>query len=593
MPSKDSKHRRSWNLNRKDRKRKLPSIWNRDESSKKKTKALITIDSSDDSNNNGDDDDDDDHDDADHDGGHVLPPVPETPPRGPPSRQNKPAQLAPMPEQSSTTHGAAATPKSPLGETRHGVSATLVDSFDPETEQSLPALTAEERAMLIAKKRAVLATRASRSNAAPEEEPSKRAVLTNIDDAVPSKPAPKVPSAKRAVLANVGPLKVGPKVKTEKRASLTTLVSSKVGPQQQVPKRSTLDAIADSNISPQKQQHHQQPQQAPRRAPLTTATAAPKQDSAPPSRSNSPTKFVAEEDHVLPDTSFFQSHCWVCEIRLREIHGEPCLYGLNLHPVLHVPICSVCCDDVLHCLREDPGDGLDDCNGCGRSDRGELLLCDCSCPMRFCKYCAAQANGGGPRGLKMAETWMVDTDRGWACLVCNVPNPLAGIQIDAEPADGREQLTSAERDKLTLELFEQLMLIENELVECETRSTEDWLEKKKYEFIREFAEQCDDPLDIDHRANEEMAKFEEHSLHHHQRLMDNCDTIQERLEVLGFDWKSYYKNEEGFQTKEQPNDKTWRAWAEQRMPPVKPRTEADSKYGAVFDRSAILISGAD
>jgi hypothetical protein len=207
--------------------------------------------------------------------------------------------------------------------------------------------------------------------------------------------------------------------------------------------------------------------------------------------------------------------------------------------------------------------------------------------MRFCKYCAAQANGGGPKGLKMVESWIEDTDHGWACLVCNVPNSLAGIRIDAESPTAKDRrepqgTSTAERDQLTLVLLEQLMRIENELAECEARSTEDWLGRKKYEFIREFAEQCDDPVDIEHRANEEMAKFEEHSWQHYQRLMDHCDTIQERLEVLGFDWKSYYKNEEGFQIKEHPNDKAWRALAEQRMPPVKPQEEAKSKYGAFF-----------
>ena len=286
-------------------------------------------------------------------------------------------------------------------------------------------------------------------------------------------------------------------------------------------------------------------------------------------RANSPTSFM-EGPYKLPDISFFESHCWVCEIRLKEINGEPCLYGLNLHPVLQVPICSLCCDLIVIAQEEQVEDQnlTEDCIGCGKGDRGDLFLCDC-CPNVFCTFCVAQAHGGGSTGTEKANSLLNDHDRSWACLECNAPAPLSGIQIHGKVINTDYLLSDDERDALTLDLFEKLMKVENEIVECEKWAKQDWLDQEKAKIASEFANQFNDSSELEKHVENEMAIYERQCLDHQHRLMDNVDTLQEKLECLNFDWQSYYKTFRDFASYEEESE--WRAQAELSMTKVEPR----------------------
>ena len=292
-------------------------------------------------------------------------------------------------------------------------------------------------------------------------------------------------------------------------------------------------------------------------------------------RPNSPTTFT-EGSYELPDISFFESHCWVCEIRLKEINGEPCLYGLNLHPVLQVPICSLCCDLIVIAQKEQLEDqsSTEDCMGCGKNDRGSLFLCDC-CPNMFCTFCVAQAHGGGSTGTEKANSLLTDHDRSWACLECNAPAPLSGIQINGKAINKDKLLTADECDTLTLDLFENLMKVENEIVECEKWAKKDWLEQEKAKVANEFAKEYNDSSELDKHVEKEMAIYERQCLEHQHRLMDNADTLQERLECLNFDWHSYYKTWKDFLPKKEKSE--WRAQAELSMAKVEPRQGENCK----------------
>jgi len=306
-----------------------------------------------------------------------------------------------------------------------------------------------------------------------------------------------------------------------------------------------------------------------------------------------PTRFDENDTYELPQTMFFQSHCWVCEIRLKELNGTPCLYGLGLHPLLQVPICSLCCDLIVRAQDEQPEfqEDAEVCLGCGTDEGDHLFLCDC-CPKVFCINCVAKSIGGGSKGMDRATSLLNNNDLGWACLVCNTPAALEEIRVD-QKTDGKEgrQLSAEEKDQSTLELFEQLQRIENELTECEKWGNLQWLEKKKAKFAREFAQLYDDRLDVDERATAELAIYEERGLEHQHRLMDNLYNIQERLQCLGFDCGSYYKDSKAFQDNDY--ERKWRARVERGMPKLEPQQGQSSDEDSLSDASSIEDLGDD
>ena len=131
----------------------------------------------------------------------------------------------------------------------------------------------------------------------------------------------------------------------------------------------------------------------------------------------------------------------------------PCAQRARLQSVLR-PYCP--CPDGT----PENQDEAEECLGCGQDHTGDLLMCDV-CPNVFCTYCVGKAHGGGTPGLDKANRLMADPSCSWACLVCHVPDPLEGIQESCKPvANGDQHVLSTEaKDKLTLELFEQLMRV--------------------------------------------------------------------------------------------------------------------------------------
>ena len=196
----------------------------------------------------------------------------------------------------------------------------------------------------------------------------------------------------------------------------------------------------------------------------------------------------ADENDIpeAPTTEQLSCLCWKCHVTLKmppskassttgmsspqpQSKSSFCYYAMHVHPILQVPICSVCNEEVLNSYDEtaaaaaaqrkqsatstkdndddnasEDDDDDDVCCGCASIDdeaRRLLFLCDnngnsnhlqspstCSreqkklpscCPVAartaggggaFCQVCVAQANGGGREGAKFVEQLMNDDD---------------------------------------------------------------------------------------------------------------------------------------------------------------------------------------
>jgi len=153
---------------------------------------------------------------------------------------------------------------------------------------------------------------------------------------------------------------------------------------------------------------------------------------------------------VTPTTEQLSSLCWNCHVTLRLSADNFCFYAMHVHPLLQVPICSVCNETVLQSYYNTTsstattttaatgggGGGsnssvaseADVCCGCASEEEdATLLLCD-ACPKAFCELCVAQAYGGGRSGALAVRQLMIPNDDPWKCPVCSPTAELQKLQ---------------------------------------------------------------------------------------------------------------------------------------------------------------------
>jgi hypothetical protein len=138
-----------------------------------------------------------------------------------------------------------------------------------------------------------------------------------------------------------------------------------------------------------------------------------------------------EEDAFCRTLDSLTNSCWKCSAKFKLAEDEFCLYAMHMHPLLKVPICSVCVEEVLAVeLQSSHGNW---CSGCGRheDDVEMLLLCD-DCPRAFCDTCTALAHGGGQQGQEAVNCLAESSHDSWSCPHCQPPSPLETLQQHTE-----------------------------------------------------------------------------------------------------------------------------------------------------------------
>lgn len=282
-------------------------------------------------------------------------------------------------------------------------------------------------------------------------------------------------------------------------------------------------------------------------------------------RPSSPIVFLSEDEPATPD--ILASHCWRCKCRVKEVDGKPSFYAMHVHPLLHVPCCSVCCEIAAAIEIPIDQEDVDVCSVCG--DGGDaLLLCD-GCPHAFCRVCTAQAWGGGKKGLRKVDYLTNDSDRSWTCIVCLPPNVLTKLRIEDATLLGKsdDDGGAAKKSGDTVEqIVEKLTKVEDELNHYQTMIlTEANMEAVEKEVRQELAEQETDEELLNEQVEEEMSTFQEKQQWHYDLLQDQKVDLLERLnafEISDDMFYKYYDTEDGKANNTENSDLDWKQKAD-------------------------------
>lgn len=234
----------------------------------------------------------------------------------------------------------------------------------------------------------------------------------------------------------------------------------------------------------------------------------------------------SEEEGPFPPTiDSLKNTCWKCSAKFKLAKDEFCLYALHTHPLLKVPICSVCADEVL--AVEIQSSQEDWCSGCGRheDDVEMLLLCD-DCPRAFCDTCTALAHGGGEQGQKEVDR-LAESDDNWFCPYCRPPSPLQTLQAHTERIGSEEETRQRTVDDIMLELDK----VELERLECEKMALPKVMDQQRDEYRNELRKTISSPDELEEAVEMEMQAWQEMWLKHDQRLADLAASLQDELEM--------------------------------------------------------------
>ena len=116
--------------------------------------------------------------------------------------------------------------------------------------------------------------------------------------------------------------------------------------------------------------------------------------------------------------------CSLCEFIL-----EDNVFKVCEHPLISVPLCMLCLEDIQIRLRDDEIIVDDRCSWCFRDDADEVLICGdgTNCCHNFCYSCISRNLGVEyVTELKSSET-------DWTCFVCE-PEPLQPLKMSLEIA---------------------------------------------------------------------------------------------------------------------------------------------------------------
>jgi hypothetical protein len=142
-----------------------------------------------------------------------------------------------------------------------------------------------------------------------------------------------------------------------------------------------------------------------------------------------------------------QPFCTICGF---EFDG-PGLERIYQHPILLVPVCAVCFDELdQEEILNETGE-FDICLWCGEG--GELLLCD-SCPYCICEDCIRNQLGSPTLELFRSSST-------WDCLSCD-SSPLASFQ-DFLHLQTVEELLPKDLETS----FALLSSVEDEILQCQ------------------------------------------------------------------------------------------------------------------------------
>ena len=281
------------------------------------------------------------------------------------------------------------------------------------------------------------------------------------------------------------------------------------------------------------------------------------------------------------------SHCWACHVPLQRSSSKKnnddqqfCCYVLHTHPLLQVPICSVCSQQVAAVAlkmednqnnnnNNDHDDHDDDdensvlndyCSGCGLhqdsidDDMQLLLLCD-TCPRAFCETCVAQSLGGGRMGmLAVQQLIRNDTTDDWQCPCCKTPVSLQTLQSHLEQQLQQQQqqqhppvvqttttgttttttTTAAATQRRTKEdIMAELAAVEEKKKECELWEQPDYLQSVKDQVRQELerSNSFHNQEELQASVEEEMKRLQDSVQRHEMRLSDMVASLQDELEL--------------------------------------------------------------
>jgi hypothetical protein len=231
---------------------------------------------------------------------------------------------------------------------------------------------------------------------------------------------------------------------------------------------------------------------------------------------------------------FYKHHCFSCQVPLcntKQRNLEASCYALHAHPVLKIPVCSVCSDEIaaMELTRSLP---IDDqvCGICASSDRDQLFLCDGFCSrLQICDQCVQNANP--PGYLEELEA----SDQEWYCPCCKPTSTIQALQAYVEVIQQQQPPQNVDIDTL----LEDLEVVEVKKLECEQAldGQGDLQDEIRQELL---ADKNMDNDEADLQAQEELDSWKDQQEKHHSRLVDMITTLQEELERQGYNLKQYY-----------------------------------------------------
>lgn len=277
------------------------------------------------------------------------------------------------------------------------------------------------------------------------------------------------------------------------------------------------------------------------------------------------TPTVFHEDKIVT-IEFLQSHCWVCKKRVRKLDGHAAFYAMHVHPILRVPCCLVCCDELEAMDVPDDQDDLEQCCACAATEEGgALLLCDV-CNNGFCETCTAQAWGGGPAGVQHVQRLIGDDSRSWACIQCNPPFPLAALQIpnDTAAASSFEHGgENSDNESVAKGIVAELNIVEDDLEHCDQLLEDDNVLRLEAEVRKELSETIRSPDEIERLVVQEIDSWKTMHMEHIIRVQDYKVDLLERLNRCGISDDQFYKyRDEGKPKVPSPEDSEWRRRAD-------------------------------
>jgi hypothetical protein len=244
-----------------------------------------------------------------------------------------------------------------------------------------------------------------------------------------------------------------------------------------------------------------------------------------------------DDENLPPTIKELSSLCWKCHVTLRMPNSSErsCWYAMHVHPILQVPVCSVCSEEIALHQCEDTNADDELCHGCAEdAEEGGtnvLLLCD-GCPRQFCRICIAQAYGGGREGLRRVQQ-LVEDDSSWFCPVC-MPQPgLKKLQQDLEEDGGvatsmqlsQDSTNSNDNSRSTRLRSVEEILLELDWAETEMRKSQDLFDERaiaanRKEIVDELRKEHPklSPDELESRVEDELNMLDDQHLKHCARV---------------------------------------------------------------------------